>query len=72
VSDKAWTALTLVLMGGALVLVYLSQYNLPGNAAIPGRIANPIGYWGAILFFGSFALLGAYWLAVELANLSKT
>ncbi len=68
-TERAWTAITLVLLGGALTSVYLLQYNLPGNAAIPGRVANPIGYWGAILFFGGLGLFGLYWLAVELVGL---
>ncbi|MES2755429.1 MAG: hypothetical protein V4659_12275 [Pseudomonadota bacterium] len=68
-TEKAWIALNLTLMGGGLTSVYLSTYNLSGNAAIPNRIKSAISYWGATLFFGGFGLFGLPWLAVELVGL---
>jgi hypothetical protein len=63
-SEASWTAVTLVIVGLGVVLVFASNYSLPGNAVVPSRTSKPMAYWGNIVFFGGIALFGAYALLV--------
>ncbi|EQB07399.1 hypothetical protein L288_09850 [Sphingobium quisquiliarum P25] len=59
-TNAQWTGTGLFVCCGLLVLVFAADYNLPGNAVIPGRIVKPFAYWGNVAFFGGFALFGLY------------
>lgn len=63
-TDAQWNAVFLIVTGATVTLVFLANYNMPGNALLPGRTAKPISYWGNIIFFGGFALFGLYGLIV--------
>lgn len=65
-SDAQWSAVFLIVTGAVVTLVFLANYNLPGNALLPGRTERPISYWGTIVFSVSFALFGLYGLVIGL------
>lgn len=59
-TDMQWAGMGLFLCCGLLALVFAANNHLPGNAVIPGRLTKPFAYWGNLVFFSSFALLGLY------------
>ena len=65
-TDAQSIGLSLLLIGGLVLLVFLANYNMPGNGALPGRRTNPVGYWGNVAFFAGMAVLGLYGLVIGL------
>ena len=58
------SAIFLLVLGVSMVSIFLANYNLSGNAVLPGRLTKPVAYWGNIIFFGGFGLFGAYGLLI--------
>jgi hypothetical protein len=63
-TESQWGALTLLVIGAPVTAIFLANFDMPGNAALPGRLKSPVSYWGNVALFGGTAFVGLYGLAV--------